>query len=262
MKNRKAKAVMLFGAFISYIAMILINGMANLLPINNTTTGDVAARYENLFTPAGMTFSIWGVIYIFLGGFVIYQLYSFYHKRHGSSLRSISIFFFIISCVLNLSWILAWHYDLILISMIIMLLLLSCIASMYAFISAGIDSRPLFDTVWINMPVSIYLGWISIATIANAAVLLTKIGYDGYPLTPVIWTVVLIGAAFILAVFLLFSRKDIYFSLVAAWAFAGIALKRWDNGSFSPDVVGYAATAAAVLLLVLVVLQMARKKVY
>lgn len=98
-----------------FMAMIVMNYLANALPLNGKTTGELSAQYPNLFVPAGITFSIWGVIYLLLGAFVILQ---FRHKN--KSLAKTVGWAFAISCLLNSFWIVAWHYEYLLLSVGIM----------------------------------------------------------------------------------------------------------------------------------------------
>lgn len=213
------------GAILFYVFMVAMNGLANVLPFGGKTTGEVSADYPNLFTPTGFTFGIWGVIYLLLGGFVIHVLIAKESVVTDSSFR-ILIVLFAISSILNVSWLLAWHYDAILLSVLIMIALLVAVglASFYAE-AGGTLARIAFGT---------YFGWISIALIANMTVLLEKIGFEGFGIDKVNWLVLILLIGLLIGLLVLFRFRDVAYGLVFIWAYAGILVKHvsstgWDR---------------------------------
>jgi hypothetical protein len=200
---------------ILFLAVVTVNALANILPINGQTTGDISNRLDVLFTPAGYVFSIWSVIYILLAIWLIRQ---FPIERRNMPVYTSVAGLFAISCVLNIAWILCWHYNLFGLSVIIMIALLSSLIGIYVRIKQ--NNPQLLDL----LPFSVYLGWISVATIANISYFLVYIDWSGWGLSPEIWTIVMMFVATILARIFLFREQDIYFVLVFIWALVGIGV--------------------------------------
>lgn len=175
-QRRTAKTWVKALAAVTYVVMIAVNALANALPINGRTTGGVSDAYPNLFAPAGLTFSIWGVIYLLLGLHVLYQLGLFRSggtSDRGALLNRVGLLFSATS-VANVSWILAWHYDLIGLSTVLlatMLVLLIVITR--TILRADLSPR---ERLLVRLPFSVYFGWITVATIANITVWLVSVG--------------------------------------------------------------------------------------
>jgi translocator protein len=134
----KNKIMLMSLSVVSFIFMIMINVLANTLPINGYNTGQLSALYPNLFVPAGITFSIWGLIYIslILFGYGLYKL-----KNIDSVIFKKLSILFIISNLLNGGWLLAWHYKLIELSLIIMIALLWTLIRLYIVVKSISDSQ-------------------------------------------------------------------------------------------------------------------------
>ena len=210
---------------ITYVIMVAMNALANILPINGVNTGQVSDFYENLFAPAGLTFAIWGVIYLLLLFYVVYQFGLF---QNGSDpyreqmLRTIGIYFSI-SSILNSIWILAWHYDYIGISLILIVgVLLSLI-----FINQHTKRSDLSfkDKFFVRLPFSIYFGWITVATIANVTTFLVKIGWNGFGISDEVWTIAVLIVGLIISLVTIIKNRDFFYGLVIIWAYAGIYIK-------------------------------------
>lgn|SRR5690554_1919044 len=206
-----------------FIAMVIVNALANSLPIAGKTTGELSAQYPNLFVPAGFTFSIWGLIYLLLAAFVVYQAKGIFSsvKERMTLLNRISWFFFL-SSLLNIAWLFAWHYERILLSVIIMLLLLITLITIYLRLNIGVEKRNTAEKILVQIPFSIYLGWISIATIANITAFLTWSNWNRFGLSEGFWFLVMLAISTILALVVLYRRKDFFFILVVIWAYIGI----------------------------------------
>lgn len=209
-----------------FVTMITINALANALPINGFTTGELSDIYPNLFVPAGVTFSIWGLIYLLLFVFIITQIVAAFSKRASKYLLSpLATWAFAYTCILNSLWIITWHYKLVFFSVIVMILMLLSLI----YLVKRIDSEKI-DDFWarfsIKLPFSIYLGWISVATIANITALLVHIGWGGFGVTENIWAIIMIGAATSLSILMMLKRADIFYALVVIWALYGIIIKR------------------------------------
>lgn len=209
------------------VGVLVVNFLANALPINGQTTAEISDRYPVLFTPAGYVFSIWGVIYLLLIAFVVYS----FTKQGASDSRVAAVGpLFALSCLFNALWIFAWHYNQILLSLGIMLALLLTLIAIYLRIRRrGAPLAGASATWLVLVPFSVYLGWISVATIANVSALLYDIGWAGWGIPPATWTVImlLIGAA--LALFAAYQRADVAYGIVFVWAFVGIGVRHgWD----------------------------------
>ena len=211
---------------LGFLGVVIVNALAVTLPLNNKTTGELSDQYPNLFVPAGLTFSIWGVIYILLAIFVIYGLVVAIRKdsEKSSFIENIGILF-LISCLANIGWIFAWHYEILALSLVLMLILLGSLITIYLRLRIGKSDSTRTEKYMVHLPFSIYLGWITIATIANVTALLVDINWNTFGLSEPFWAiaVIIVGIAITLSV--LFTRKDIFYCLVVDWALLGILLK-------------------------------------
>lgn len=230
---------------ITFLMAVVVNGLANALPINHNTTAEVSNSYPVLFTPAGYVFSIWGLIYLSLLGFSIFQLIP--SQRFNPEIDKIGGWF-IASNLLNAAWIFSWHYRIISVSILLMAALLVTLSIIYKEIGIGKTHIGTQSSAFIHFPFSLYLGWISIAFIANFSVFLYSIHWNGFGLSPVFWTVFVVVFAAGLGIFMLRSRHDITFVLVLLWACVGIQFKNGVN----PTVGTAAGIASASLIFYLV----------
>jgi hypothetical protein len=202
---------------ILFAGMMVMNYLANALPLNNRTTGELSDSFPNLFVPAGITFSIWGVIYLLL---IVYCIVQFTGSNQ-SVIADIG-WFFAISCVLNGLWIVFWHYGKLPASLIVMIgLLISLI-----YINLYIRELPFG---FIKAAFGVYLGWICIATIANVTALLVDTGWNGFGISEEAWTIIMILAGTLLVTLTLYRLTNPFIGLSVIWAFTGIILKRHDD---------------------------------
>lgn len=238
-------------ATIAFVSMILVNALANILPLNGLNTGEVSARYPNLFTPAGITFSIWSVIYAALLGFVVL----IWSRRNDFFLQKL-LPLFTLSCVLNLSWIFAWHYLLPGLSFIVMLLLLVALIRIFLIVYAAKETD-IETKIWVVFPFTLYLAWISVATIANLSALLVSWNWNGGFLSPEVWTVVMMLIATMLAVLITIRYKAPIYAAVVIWALAGIYI-RWHKSDYSEIIYG---SIFCILLLTLSVIYALRNSI-
>jgi len=261
MHNRGLSIILSILNLVGLICVVIVNILANALPINDKTTGELSNQYPNLFVPAGLTFSIWGLIYILLAMFVVYSLIcAFRTGEKRSFIGSISIFFFL-TCIANIGWIFAWHYEILPLSMILMILLLASLIAIYLRLSIGKSNASNLEKYMVHLPFSVYLGWITIATIANATALLVAANWNAFGLGEQFWAVgvILIAVALTLAVVL--QRRDIFFGLVVDWALIGILIKRLADPIPYQSVI--VTTIAGLILISLgILLQIMRRKVY
>lgn len=216
----------------SFLIMILVNALANILPINGVGTGQVSDSYKNLFAPAAITFSIWGVIYFLLAGYTLYQNGFFINKTKDRAelLKKVGIYFSVSSLV-NAAWIFAWHYYLIGLSMIFMIIILICLIIINNEIKK--EDLSLKEKIFIRLPFSVYFGWITVATIANATALLVGLGWNGFGVSQQIWTVVVIIVGFVIGTATMLRNNDIAYGLVIVWAYLGILIKHLSTNGFA-----------------------------
>jgi translocator protein len=233
----------------AFAGVLIVNTLAVTMPINGLDTGKISDRYPNLFVPAGFTFSIWSVIYLLLLCFCIYCLkVSFGHNKQPVPEQAISAVapLFFISCLLNISWILLWHYLQIGWSVIVMMAFLLILITAYFRLLPYRNSLNMLEMICIRWPFSVYLGWISVATVANITALLVHNGWNGFGLDAGSWSAVMIAIASLLGTIFLFRWKDLGYGLVIAWALYGIYAGQMSNSV----VVGYAALIGLGILLI------------
>lgn len=223
------------------VVTIAVNGLANTLPINNQTTGEISDLFEVFFVPAGYVFSIWGLIYIGLIAFSIYQVL----PAQAENTRLVRIRLpYLLASVANITWLLCWHYNLFGWSMVAMAVLLVSLIVIYLGLDVGRSSAPPSEKWLAHLPFSIYLGWISVATIANATTVLTFYNWSGWGLNPEVWTTIMLVIGVILAFLMNYTRGDVAYALVLLWAYVGIAVKHEGT------IVATAAWAASALLVI------------
>lgn len=221
---------------IGIISVIYVNYLANALPINGYNTGQLSDFYPNLFVPAGLTFSIWGIIYLFLIAFTIGQWF----KRFDTIIEKIG-YTFMFNCAMNVSWILAWHFRYEELSVIIMLALLGSLIRLFHTTQKQLDPS-FINNLLFRIPFGIYFGWICVATIANITTLLIHWGFE--PTNPAYWAAAMIIITQAL-VWLINSRySGLAYTLVIIWAISGIILKQSRlNG---PELIVYTGYACIV----------------
>ncbi|MFC2052468.1 hypothetical protein ACFLT4_07050 [Chloroflexota bacterium] len=247
---------------IGFLGTVVVNGLANALPLNNKTTGELSDQYPNLFVPAGLTFSIWGVIYILLAIFVIYGLIiSIKNNTQKTAFIENTGILFFISSLTNIGWIFAWHYEILPLSLVLMLVILGSLITIYLRLRIGKSDSSSSGKYLVHLPFSVYLGWITIATIANVTAVLVDINWNTFGLGEQFWAVAVIIVGIAIALSVLFTRKDIFYCLVVDWALLGILLKRLADSTPVQSVIIISIIGMA-LISVGIIAQIVRKKVY
>jgi len=208
-----------------FVGVIAVNALANILPINGYNTGQVSAFYPNAFVPAGFTFSIWGVIYLLLFsytiGFTYYTLKQEQYPKAFALIERINIYF-LLTCIFNMGWILAWHFLQIELSVGIMLLFLITLTQLFLKSAKMVHALTTTQKFILQTPFIVYLGWISVATIANITALLVAYKWTAFSISPVYWSAAMILIAILLAMLMLKKFKAVPFALVVTWALWGI----------------------------------------
>jgi benzodiazapine receptor len=235
---------------LAFAVTVVVNGLASSLALNGRTTAEVSDLYFTLVTPAGYVFAIWGVIYALLLIFVVFQALP--SQREKPFLRHISVLF-ILSGVFNVVWLFLWHYDQIVLSVVLMFALLATLIAIYLRLGIGKSSVALKERVFVHLPFSVYLGWITVASIANVASALVAVGWNGFGLASDVWAVLVIAVALLITLGVIATRRDVAFSLVLVWALVGIAVNQsaYQNVVLA-SLVG-AVTIAVALVVVLAV---------
>lgn len=241
-----------FFVIFTTVFTLALNGAANALPLNGRMTGEISDSFNVLFVPAGYVFSIWGLIYLGLTAFVVYH--SLPSQRDNPRLRKIG-WWVALSNLANGLWIYFWHFGMYSLSLVVMLVLLVALLAIYLGLNIGKTRFSNLEKWVVSIPFSIYLGWITVATIANATALFSYWGFDGAFLSPLAWTLVLLAAGVVIAGIMAFTRSDIAYLLVLVWAFAGISV-RWADLAVL-NVAGY---IAAILVLALLIASRLRKR--
>ena len=235
---------------VAYVGTIAINALANALPLAGRTTGEVSAMFPIPFTPAGWVFSIWGLIYLALGVYTVYQVLP--AQRTRRMLDQVG-WLFVASCACNVGWLVAWHTVAIPVTLPLMLALLGCLLGVYSLVRrprgagerAGTDATGRGFRWAVRLPFSLYLGWITVATVANMSIFLYDLGWRPGSDAAELWSLALVLVAGAIGVWMLVRNRDATFAAVLVWAFVGIAAKEWA----APLLAAGAVVAAAILAL-------------
>lgn len=244
--NTAVKKLLPLFNILALAGVLVMNYLATALPIAGRTPGEVSDLFPTLFTPAGFTFSIWGIIYLLLIGFALYQA-RFFNKELPVFLEKTG-WLFVLSCAANAAWLPAFHYLQIGLSLLIMLVLLGSLVAIYLRINDGQTITSTAGRWLVRLPFSVYLGWITVATIANTSILLSHLGWNGQPGGAQFWTVVVIAAAVAVGSLALLRRQDFSFAVVIIWALYGIFSKRIHDLSTADGMVEMAAATGMAIL--------------
>lgn len=228
------------------LVTIIVNALANILPLNGITTGEISDQFQVYFVPAGYVFSIWGLIYLGLVAFAIYQVLP--AQRGNPRLRSMS-WPFLVSCAANIAWLFLWHYQQFLWTILAMAILLVSLIVIYLLLARDEERVPPAERWLVRLPFSIYLGWISVATIANASDVLYYVKWNGWGIAPAVWAVIMLVIAACLAWAMAVTRGDWAYGLVIIWAFVGIAVKQASTPLVANTALILAGACAAVAVL-------------
>jgi len=226
---------------LSVVLALAVNILATALPLNNQTTAQISDRFKVYFVPAGYVFAIWGIIYIGWIAFVVYQFLPA-HKE-SPRLRKLG-YLFALTGVFNAAWLFCWQYNHFTLSVIVMLVLLGLLIASYLNLNIGLAPVGSAEKWCVDIPLSVYLGWISVATIANISDWLYYIHWNGFGIDPQVWAVIMLVVASLLGLWMTLSRRDSGYLFVFVWAFIGIAVKQ----SAAPLVANSAGLFAVIAL--------------
>lgn len=247
---RKIKGLAVFNA-VSLIVHISFAYLTQAKEINKEDVAQISARYESLFTPSGFTFAIWGLIYVTLGIMCLYHIVIAYKhdKFHpaNTDLEKMGGLFILVN-LCSAAWLYAWTHEQISLSVgLIVMQLVGLLAINYRL--------HLYDTfktpglkICTQFPLSIYTGWISIATIANISSFFISKQWNGYNVAADEWVVIMISAAVLISIFMTLIRHNVYFGLVIAWGLYGIIVKREETTTESfPLIINAAWTGIGII---------------
>ncbi|MCW4023959.1 MAG: tryptophan-rich sensory protein [Candidatus Bathyarchaeota archaeon] len=242
---------------VAFILTVIINSIAGSTTlIGGQDTAAISDKNPTLITPAGYVFSIWGIIYFLLGVFVIYQALP---KEHNSTYNKKIGWLFVLSSLINIAWIFVWQYESLLLSVVLIFALLFSLIAIYLRLDIGRSKVKVSERLAVHLPFSVYLGWITIASIADVAVTLTAYNWDGFGISPETWAIIVVAVALVITLLMLGIRKDIAYALVIIWALVGIGV----NHSSNPNVVlltEVSSIIVAVAVLAVVVVTLVKRK--
>lgn len=225
---------------VALISTLIINTLSNALPINGVTPADISDSFPVRFTPAGFIFAIWSVIYLGLLAYAVYQALP--SQRSNPRLRAIG-WPFVITCIANSLWIFAFHYGFFPLSLGLMLVLLGGLIAIYARILPTYATVTAGERWSTHIPFRVYLGWITVATIANTTIVLYDQGWRGAPLDAPMWAAIMIVVATLVGLVFALNFGDAAYTLVLVWAFFGIYVRQIDA-----PLVAYTAAGLAIVL--------------
>ena len=228
---------------ISLALMLVINILAEALPINGVTTGEISDRFQIYFVPAPYVFSIWILIYLALIGFCVYSL-----TPQGLTDQKIDdiTWWFVASCLFNVSWLFLWHYFQFTLTLIPIFGLFISLFIIYLRLQIGVVRRSFKQMLLIDVPYGIYLSWATVAVVANVSQVLYALGWNGASMNAQIWAVLMIWVSSLMGMSTIYTRREVAFPLVLVWAFIGIWVKNTD----APLVANMALTMAIVLVII------------
>lgn len=214
---------------VAYILTVFVNFLSSALPLNGRTAGEISDSLPSYFTPAGYAFAIWGLIYLSLGAFVVYQALP--SQRHNPHIQRIGPLF-VLASLANIAWIFSWHYELYALSILLMVSLLAVLLVTYVRLGIGLRdeerAQPLTraDKLLIDFPLSIYFAWINVATVANIASVAAVLGWNGFGIPGPTWAVIMMLVAAAIGSALLVKHANFAYAGVFVWALMAIRAKQ------------------------------------
>src|SRR5690606_22715698 len=229
---------------LSLALVLFINYYAQAFGINGNTISEVSNEYNNLFTPASYAFSIWGLIYVGLITYVVFQVRRVYFSSGPAEFVKQTGYDFAIANIGNAAWVVAWLYNYTLLSVLIMCIILISLIRIILKSNMERWDAPVKIIAFTWWPVCLYSGWITVALIANVSAYLTKIGWDRMGISEVIWAIILIVVIVAINLLMITRRSMREFALVGAWGLVAIYVRQKDEIS----TLAITALAGAVIL--------------
>lgn len=226
---------------LSILATIAFNALANILPLMGRTTGAISDAYPVPFTPAGYVFGIWGVIYL---GLVVFGVWQARPAQAADPRLRDAAPWVVLGGALNIAWLVLWHAERVALSTVPIAGLLVTLIVVYETLASGDETQGAWMRWAARLPFGIYLGWLTVATAANVAVSGWALGWRGAPFGADVWALLVVLVASVIGLRVLQARGDVAYAGVLIWAFVGIAVA---NGL--PGLLSFGAAIAAALLL-------------
>jgi benzodiazapine receptor len=253
----KDSSILRYANILFYALTVVVNSLAGGTTIlGGQLTAAVSDANPTLITPAGYVFSIWGIIYLLLGVFVIYQALP---SQKGKEYQNRIGWLFALSSLINIIWLFLWQYNYLSVSVVLMFALLATLILIYVRLGIGKSKVTLRERIAVHLPFSVYLGWITVASIANVAVTLVSLGWDGFGINPETWAILVVAVALIITMLMLITRKDVAYALVIIWALVGIGVKQSGNQTIVL-LTEISAFIVAVALIATILITQLRKK--
>ena len=253
----KDSSILRYANILFYALTLVVNSLAGGTTIlGGQLTAAVSDANPTLITPAGYVFSIWGIIYLLLGVFVIYQALP---SQKGKEYQNRIGWLFVLSSLINVLWLFLWQYNYLSVSVVLMFALLATLILIYVRLGIGKLKVTLRERIAVHLPFSVYLGWITVASIANVAVTLVSLGWDGFGINPETWAILVVAVALIITMLMLITRKDVAYALVIIWALVGIGVKQSGNQTIVL-LTEISAFIVAVALIATILITQLRKK--
>lgn len=237
---------------VSLVVMIAVNLAATRFPLallNGVTTGEVSDGISNFFVPAGYVFSIWGIIYL---GVILFGIYQALPSQQNNRRLAAIDWLFPLTSAANIVWLFLWHWFVFWATVPVMLALLVLLILIYTRIGIGRRDVSFKEKAMLHVPFSLYLGWITVATIANISSVLKYYGWDGFGIEEPIWAVIMLAVTALITILVILTRRDIAYTLVIIWAAVGIAIKQAGAPLVANTAFIVAGLVAVVLILALI----------
>ncbi|SFR61684.1 hypothetical protein [Maribacter stanieri] len=230
----------------SVILVIIVNYISQAFSLNDTTIGEMSAQYENLFTPAAYAFAIWGVIFLALLGYGIFQVKRAFFSDKPSEFIEQTGYWFALANILNCCWVIAFMYNYTGLSVVIMFGILLSLIKIILNTNMERWDAPISVIAFVWWPICFYSGWISVATIANISAYLSKLDWNGGVLSEQAWTINMIVAATVINLLMIWKRNMREFALVGVWALFAIYVRHNESNIY----IAYSAMTGTIILFI------------
>jgi len=246
-----------YANIVFFVLTVIMNSLAGSTKIiGGRNTADVSNAYSTLITPAGYVFAIWGVIYILLGIFVVYQALP---SQKGKDYLNRISWLFILSSIVNIAWLFVWQYESLSLSVLLIFALLVTLIAIYVRLGIGKSNVILREKLAVHLPFSVYLGWITVASIADVAATLVSYNWNGFGISPSTWAILVVAVTLIIIMLMLATRKDTAYALVIIWALVGIGVNHAGNQTVVVLTEAASALVAVAIVLTLLVTRFRKK---
>lgn len=214
-----------WAVLVAILVAIGVNFLTSQFPPQGVTVAQLATTVfaPVYFLPATYAFAIWGVIYLGLIALGVYQFQA--NQREEPTLRR-SGYWLVLASLAQCVWIYLFTLRLISGSVVAMVGILICLGIMYRRLEIGSPASRAMRWL-VHRPISVYLGWITVATVVNVSVALYNLNWDGAGMAPEVWTVLLMGVSALLGMGVTLQRQDLAYPLVIVWALVALVVRHW-----------------------------------